>query len=47
MLHWKSNVTLYGGEDEQGDDGVVQTACWLGNTGKDGERVQQVTVREE
>lgn len=46
-LRWKSNDTLYGGEDEEGDDGVVQTACWLGDAGEDGERVQQVTVREE
>lgn len=42
-----SNVTFYCSENEEGDDGVVQTTGWLGDAGQDGERVQQVTVREE
>lgn len=46
-LQLGSKVTLYRREDEEGDDGVVQTAGWLGDAGQDGERVQQVTVREE
>ena len=42
----KSNATFYCGENEEGDDGVVQAAGRLGDAGQDGERVQQVTERE-
>lgn len=40
-------ITFYCGEDEEGDDGIVQTTGRLGNAGQDGERVQQVAVTKE
>ena len=39
--------TFYRAEDEECDDGVIQAAGWLGNTGEDGKRVQEVTMRED
>lgn len=42
----ESKITFYRGEDEEGNYSVVQAAGRLGDTGQDGERVQQVTVRQ-
>lgn len=38
----QQDISFYCSENEEGDDGVVQTTGWLGDAGQDGERVQQV-----
>lgn len=39
----KARLTFYSSEEEERENGIVESTCGLGDTGQDGERVQEVT----
>lgn len=46
-LQSQRNLTLDGGQNEESRDAVVEATGGLGNTGQDGEGIQQVAAEDK